>query len=269
MKQITLPGTDLRVSRFSFGTASLLRVGSQRERHRLLAAAYDNGFTHFDTAPYYGFGVAEHDLRAVLAARPEATVATKVGLYSPAGEQQPAPLVVLRKAVGKIIPAVSRPIVDWSVERARVALSASLRRLGRERVDLYLLHEPELHLLDTDEWLRWLEGERDRVRWFGIALNTARLGPFVQEASPLAPVIQTFDSTSAREADIVVNAGRPLQMTYGYVSAARQEERFDINALLGGALQRNRTGSIIVSTRKIDRLAQYGDIAARSDTGDS
>ena len=51
MNQITLPGTDLRLSRFSFGTAGLFNAsGSARERGRLLAAAYDNGFTHF-TAP--------------------------------------------------------------------------------------------------------------------------------------------------------------------------------------------------------------------------
>ena len=53
MNQITLPGTDLRLSRFSFGTAGLFNVsGSARERGRLLAAAYDNGFTHFDTAAH-------------------------------------------------------------------------------------------------------------------------------------------------------------------------------------------------------------------------
>jgi D-threo-aldose 1-dehydrogenase len=140
MNQITLPGTDLRISRFSFGTAGLFNAsGSARERGRLLAAAYDNGFTHFDTVPYYAFGIAERDLRPFLATRPEATVATKVGLYSPGGETQSAPLVFLRKAAGRAWPALSRPVVDWSVKRARTALSASLRRLGRERIDLYLV----------------------------------------------------------------------------------------------------------------------------------
>ena len=60
-------------------------------------------------------------------------------------------------------------MVDWSVKRARSALSASLRRLGRERIDLYLWHEPDLRLIATDEWLRWLEDERARVAWFGVA----------------------------------------------------------------------------------------------------
>jgi aryl-alcohol dehydrogenase-like predicted oxidoreductase len=270
MNQITLPGTDLRVSRFSFGTAGLFNAGgSARERGWLLAAAYDNGFTHFDTAPYYAFGIAERDLRAFLATRPEATVATKVGLYSPGGENQAAPLVFLRKAAGRAWPALSRPTVDWSVKRACAALSASLRRLGRERIDLYLLHEPDLRLIATDEWLRWLEDERERVAWFGVAGNSQRVGPFVESANPLAAVVQTNDSIAGREADVLTRCGRPLQLTYGYVSAHRGGSPPDAAAILSAALRRNRTGSVIVSTRRIDRLPQYAAIlkAAEAEQG--
>ena len=163
MRQVVLFGTNISVSRFSFGTASLFNVGSAKRRAKLLEKAYDCGFSHFDTAPYYGFGAAERDLKPLLRAHPDITVATKVGIYSPGAEEQPSATVFLRKAAGKIIPAISRPIIDWNIARARDALSGSLRRLGRERVDLYLLHEPELELLDADEWLRWLESERDRL----------------------------------------------------------------------------------------------------------
>ena len=266
MNQITLPGTDIRVSRFSFGTAGLFNAsGSARERGRLLAAAYDNGFTHFDTAPYYAFGIAERDLRPFLAARPQATVATKVGLYSPGGETQSAALVFLRKAAGRAWPALSRATVDWSVERARSALSASLRRLGRERIDLYLLHEPDLRLIATDEWLRWLEDEGERVAWFGVAGNSERIGPFVESANRLAAVVQTNDSLDGREADVVARFGRPPQLTYGYVSARRSGGPLDAATILGAALRRNRTGSIIVSTRRIDRLPQYAAILASAE----
>lgn len=98
MRQVILPGTDLSVSRFSFGTASLFNVGSSKMRANLLAAAFDNGFTHFDTAPYYGFGTAERDLKPLLKAHPDITVATKVGIYSPGGEAQSTASVFLRKA---------------------------------------------------------------------------------------------------------------------------------------------------------------------------
>src|SRR6516225_11112572 len=110
MNQIKLPGTEMFVSRFSFGTAGLFNVGRANARANLLAAAYDHGFTHFDTAPYYGFGVAERDLRPLLRAHPEVTVATKVGIYSPGGEAQPGAAVLLRKAAGKVLPSLSRPL---------------------------------------------------------------------------------------------------------------------------------------------------------------
>jgi D-threo-aldose 1-dehydrogenase len=265
MRQLILPGTDMSISRLSFGTAGLFNVGSRGKRADLLAAAYDNGFTHFDTAPYYGFGTAERDLKPLLMARPEITVATKVGIYSPGGEAQSEAAVFLRKAGGRIVSALSRPTIDWDINRARNSLTSSLRRLGRERVDLYLLHEPEPELLDTDEWLRWLETERDRVARFGIAVHARRLRQFITAPSPLTAVIQTVDSLRDREADIIRQHHRPLQITYGYFRSAQRNGPVDVQALLAAALRRNRCGSVIVSTRKLERLQQYAAIVDAAD----
>jgi len=265
VRQIILPASALRVSRFAFGTASLFNVGGAKRRGDLLAAAYDNGFSHFDTAPSYGFGVAERDLSALLRAHPDVTVATKVGLYSPGGEAQPAALVLARKAAGKLFPVLSRTSLDWSVARARQSLSDSLKRLGRERVDLFLLHEPDATLIETEEWLRWLESERDRVANFGIAVDARRLGGFLGPASPLAPIVQTIDSLNGREADALVRRGRPLQITYGYVRAATRDGTADVPAILEAALRRNRSGCVVVSTGKRERLRQYARIVEAAD----
>lgn len=256
MRRIVLPGTDLSVSRFIFGTASLFNIRSSVDRERLLDAAFDNGFSHFDTAPLYGFGWAERELAPLLKRHPDVTVTTKVGLYSPGGEQQPQALVLGRKALGKILRPASKAMADWSVARARRALDASLRRLGRDYIDLYMLHEPHLAQLETDEWLRWLEQERNagRVQRFGIAVEADRLGAFVTAESPLANIVQTIDSLELREADTLLRAGRPLQITYGYVSAAAGRP---VEETLARALARNRCGAIIVSTRRIDRIGQY------------
>jgi hypothetical protein len=56
-----------------------------------------------------------------------------------------------------------------------------------------------------------------------------------------------------------------LQITYGYVSAARQVGLLDVAAVLASALRRNKTGSVIVSTRKLARLRQYAEISATVD----
>ena len=90
MHTATLPGTDLTVSRFVFGTSSLFNVRGRANRMALLEEAIAQGFTHFDTAPYYGFGHAERDLAPVLRRHPDVGVTTKVGLCSPGGGAQPA-----------------------------------------------------------------------------------------------------------------------------------------------------------------------------------
>jgi aryl-alcohol dehydrogenase-like predicted oxidoreductase len=255
-----LPGTALLLSRFVFGTASLFNAGSRAQRQRLLDAAVAHGLTHFDTAPYYGFGLAERDLTPVLRRNPHVTVTSKVGIYSPGGESQPAAAVFLRKACGRLLPALSRPSVDWNVGRARRSLEGSLRRLGRNHVDLYMLHEPDFALLEADEWLYWLDTEvrNGRVRYFGVALNADRLKPFLAATSRLAMVVQTSDSLLQREGDIMLEYGRPLQITYGYVShALRRGGSVDVSAVLARVLTRNSTGAVIVSTRRPERLALY------------
>jgi D-threo-aldose 1-dehydrogenase len=255
-----LPGTELQLSRFAFGTASLHHLSSSRSRRMLLEAAVVHGFTHFDTAPIYGFGLSERDLAPLLAAEPNLTVATKVGLYPPGGTEQSRAAVFACKALGKLYSPWSRASVDLGVKRAQVSLGASLKRLGRERVDILFIHEPDFALIETEEWQRWFERERERGRLFafGIAGNIARIAPFLLSASPLAQVIQTADSVDGREADRVLDAHRPLQITYGYLSAAlRSRAHFEPRQLLVEVLRRNRTGTILVSTRRPDRLADY------------
>ena len=131
MNRVLIPGTDISTSRFIFGTASLFNVGTSRDRQKLLHLAIDKGFSHFDTAPYYGFGMAERDLAPLLASHHEVTVTTKVGIYPPGGELQSGPTIFLRKASGKIVRALSRRIIDGSVSRAQKSLEGSLKRLGR------------------------------------------------------------------------------------------------------------------------------------------
>ncbi len=268
MRQLMLSGTDISVSRFIFGTASLFNAGQTSDRQRILDAAFDHGLQHFDTAPYYGFGHAERDLRDLLRRQSKATVTTKVGIYSPGGENQSAPAVFLRKAAGRVFPPLARPTHDWSVDRARQALEGSLRRLGRDHIDLYMLHEPDQARVDADAWKNWLERElkAGRIRAYGIAVDTRRLLPFLSQDNDLTRVIQTADSLSGREADQLVTYGRALQITYGYVSAAKRgNPQMDVRQTLSEALKRNRTGAVIVSTKKTQRMSQYAELAAQDD----
>ncbi|NBB52498.1 hypothetical protein GVN24_29900 [Rhizobium sp. CRIBSB] len=264
VRRVSLGSEGVTVSRFIFGTAGLFNVkGGPNERLRLLEAAADAGLTHFDTAPLYGFGLAESDLGAAFSKRPDVSITTKVGLFAPGGEDQGNRTVWLRKAAGKLLPPLSKAIADLSLERARTSVEGSLRRLKRDRIEILMLHEPDAAMLDTEGWQRWLEDLKSagKIGDFGLALDDVRLAPFIDAKSPLLDLVQTTDSLDRHEADVLIKAGRPLQITYGYVSAASaRSPETSVADVLGAALRRNTDGAVIVSTRRADRLSQYAAI---------
>lgn len=261
MRQVLLPGTELHVSRFVFGTASLHHLGPLQAQVAHLEAAAAVGFTHFDTAPLYGYGGAERALGSVFGSDPRVTFTTKVGLYPPGGSDQGRAAMMVRKAGGKLWPRLSRAIADLSVERARRSLHDSLRRLRRDRIELLLMHEPAAGFLRTDEWQRWRESEGDRIGHIGVAGPARTIAPFMETNAALAEVIQINDGLDTRDADVVIRTGRPLQLTYGYYSSDRSgRSGTDITS---GALGRNRTGAIVVYSRSQARLAAFSAAAAQ------
>jgi D-threo-aldose 1-dehydrogenase len=120
-------------------------------------AAWQLGVRFFDTAPLYGSGLAEERLGEALAERRrgEYTVATKVGRVLVPGRAEPqfhgAPPL--------------EAVFDWSPEGIRRSLAGSLERLGMDRVDVALLHDPDAHL---DEARRRLELLRQLAPTVGV-----------------------------------------------------------------------------------------------------
>lgn len=249
MNQVTLPGTDLVVSRLSFGTASLHHVPTSAKRQQLLETAVACGFTHFDTSPLYGFGIGEHEL-GVLHRRGAAgwTVATKVGLYPPGGRTASTLAAWGRKVGGKIFPALSRAVVDWSVKAAESSLSASLRALGRERIDVLFLHEPIPGILHTDEFVAWMTRQKqaEKIRYWGLA---GRISKFSAWAShPIGRILQVHTS----DLPTLKAHGREPQLTFGALSSARHMR--SASDIVTAALEANTRGSLIVSTRRSMRV---------------
>ena len=136
------PGREAarRLPRLSFGGAPIgnLYAGVPDDdavdtvRHALRL-----GVRHFDTAPYYGYGLSETRLGTALAGVPRAdySLSTKVGrLLLDADEGRPAPddgfAVQGRQAV-----------FDYSRDGILRSVESSLRRLGTDRVEILLLHD--------------------------------------------------------------------------------------------------------------------------------
>jgi D-threo-aldose 1-dehydrogenase len=147
-------------------------------------AAYANGIRYFDTAPLYGHGLSERRLGAALKTLPrdEVVVSTKVGRLLVPDEPGGAKDATIFESV----PAV-HPVFDFSARGVEESLAASLERLGLDRVDIVLVHDPDDH---AEEALagafpvlrRWREeGVVDKI---GAGMNQApMLARFVREAS--------------------------------------------------------------------------------------
>jgi aryl-alcohol dehydrogenase-like predicted oxidoreductase len=157
MKYITLPGTDLEVSRIAFGNWGL--AGPPHWHHvdmdeavATIRRAFDAGITFFDTAPVYGMGTGELQLgKAFKGMMKDVVVATKVGLRWK------------DKTAKGIYHDNSGASIRWEVEQ-------SLQRLGVETIDLYQVHwpHPETPMEDTYATLDALQKE-GKIRFIGMS----------------------------------------------------------------------------------------------------
>ena len=130
-------------SRLALGCAQLGNLYEQRTDEQagaILQAAWEVGIRHFDTAPHYGLGLSERRLGAFLRGKPrdQFTVSTKVGrllVADPDGATR-------QDDQGFAVPAAYRRVWDFSPSGVRESLEASMDRLGLDRIDTVLIHDP-------------------------------------------------------------------------------------------------------------------------------
>jgi len=118
MEKRTFGRTGLQVSILGFGCGAvggLMVRGAPEDQERAVARALEVGVNYFDTAAMYGNGESEKNLGRVLARlKPDVVVGTKVRIPS--------------ADFGRIGAAVAE------------SLEASLKRMGRQQVDIFHLH---------------------------------------------------------------------------------------------------------------------------------
>lgn len=183
---VTLGAGGIQTTSLGFGCASIFRVSSRAQRSDLLHTAYDSGLRHFDVAPMYGFGRAEHELGTFAQMRrAEVTIATKFGI-SPtlaarglAYAQGPVRRLFaarpgFRDQARAHAGAPSRRLYEYGgfhAVGARRSLERSLRALRTDHIDLFLLHDPLPGSVRSDEVSACLEEARTAglIRCWGIA----------------------------------------------------------------------------------------------------
>ncbi|HZT69121.1 MAG TPA: aldo/keto reductase [Terriglobia bacterium] len=118
----TLPNTDLRVSRISFGTMTFGSQTDEDAARRMIDLCFDHEINFFDTANIYNKGMAETIVGKLLKGRRDKVVlATKVRGKMGDGPDDSG---LSRTAIHK-------------------AIDASLRRLQTDYVDIYYMHQPD------------------------------------------------------------------------------------------------------------------------------
>ena len=129
MEYTDIPDLDIKISRLGLGCLQLGGHGwgklSEPEMVRAVHEAIDSGITFFDSAPIYGLGHSEEMLGNIIGSmRKNLIIATKVGL-------------VWKKD------GTFAKHTDNSSANIEREISASLRRLKTDYIDLYQIHWPD------------------------------------------------------------------------------------------------------------------------------
>ncbi|MER5597045.1 aldo/keto reductase [Streptomyces sp. NPDC002265] len=149
--------------RLGFGTAPLgnmFRAISDDEARATVEAAWDHGIRFYDTAPFYGAGLAETRLGEVLSAKPRDSyvLSSKVGRVI-LDEHESATRDLGEKG-GLFEHGNPNKIVhEWTAEATERSVEDSLRRLGTDRLDIVWVHDiaQDFH---GDLWLQKFEEAR-------------------------------------------------------------------------------------------------------------
>ena len=135
----SLGRTGLKVSRLGLGCGNFGGIGSdprffgqgekEKDAFRLMDRAFDMGVNFFDTADAYGGGASEEF----------------IGRWLKTKDGSVRDRLLLSSKVFNPVGPVSNAPNDRGLSRRHIKrqVDASLGRLGAERLDLYLVHEPD------------------------------------------------------------------------------------------------------------------------------
>jgi len=191
--------SPVHVTELSFGGAAignLFTEVSEQDARAAVDAAWDGGIRTFDTAPHYGLGLSERRLGDALRHRPrdEYVICTKVGRLLDPGH--PADSPPCGDPEGFAVPARYIRRFDFSADGVTRSLEASLARLGLDRVDIALIHDPDDH---AEQAFREAYPALEKLRAAGVV---RAIGAGMNQAEMLTRFVTDTD------VDVVLVAGR-------------------------------------------------------------
>jgi aryl-alcohol dehydrogenase-like predicted oxidoreductase len=235
LETIQLRGTQIVTSALGFGTTGLLALDRERDRIEILERAFDLGIRHYDTAPYYGYGEAEKVLgRFIQSRRGQVTLTTKFGIQPPRVAGLSSMAGVAKRLTRQLAP-IRRFLAGqagrlvqrgaFRVEDARTSLRASLRALGTDYIDVYLLHEAGPEETASEELLAFLNEQvrQGTIRSFGIGSEFDRTLGVMAQHPAFARVVQFENNVLRRNLERLPQGGGAAVVTHRALSDAFSE----------------------------------------------
>lgn len=184
-------GEKLKITPVSLGTWGIggppfWAERNERESVRTIQKALDLGINCIDTAPAYGFGLAEDIVAKAVAGRRDSVIlATKCGLR------------------WKDTTNASALYKDLTPASIRHEVEGSLRRLNTDRIDLYQIHwpDPNTPIETTMETLNAIRSE-GKILEIGVSNFTLDM---LKQARAIAPIASIQPKYNLLERDIEAN----------------------------------------------------------------
>jgi aryl-alcohol dehydrogenase-like predicted oxidoreductase len=233
MREIAVPGISIEIPVLGFGCSSLASVGKKKAL-QLLGTAFDAGVRHFDVARYYGYGEAESLLGAfVKSRRAQVTITTKFGIEPPRRTNALRFAVQAGRRLAKVVPGArsflqrrAQGLVKgnaFGANDARKNLETSLRELGTDCIDFFLLHDYSVTEDSPEELVVFLtEAVRaGKIRYFGLGTGVDNVLRALECRPELCSVVQFENSVLRRNLERLSRGALPkLVITFGALSAS-------------------------------------------------
>lgn len=152
------------------------------EARALLKLALDQGVRFFDTSNIYGQGESEQVLGEILRQRDDVVVCSKAGKHLSMKMRVVAPLKSVLRTVARrsdqarrrISAARAKPMpTRWDPAFLTASLDASLRRLKREQIEMFMLHSPPAEVIARGDAVGTLELARQagKIGIVGVSVD--------------------------------------------------------------------------------------------------
>lgn len=222
---------DITINRIGLGTN---RIEDDDASRTILRAAVEHGVTFIDTADIYTNGSSETVIGQTIPQGSNVLVATKGGYFG----------------------AAPKAIAD--------SINKSLRRLGREQIDLYYLHRPDPKYPIEQSVEAILEGRRaGKIKHVGLSSVDVEQIQAIEKLTPVSAVQNEFNLGNTKSDDVIDYCTQngiafvpffPLRGSGKADAVAARHGATPHQIVIAAMLKRSRVIAPIPGTRSVEHL---------------